>query len=72
MGRAVLPGRALWAIEVKRSAAPKLERGFTLACADVSPTHRFVVYGGRERYKMNPDTEAMSLRDLAADLRAMR
>ena len=38
-----LPGGELWAIEVKRSSAPKLERGFHHACADLAPTKRFVI-----------------------------
>jgi predicted AAA+ superfamily ATPase len=66
-----LPGRQLWAIEIKRSSAPKVERGFHHACADIDPTHRFVVYGGSERYPMNPETQAVSLHALAADLLAM-
>ncbi len=64
-----LPGREVWAIEIKRSAAPKLERGFHHACADVNPTRRFVVYGGSERYRMNPETVAISLHDLASDVK---
>jgi predicted AAA+ superfamily ATPase len=67
-----LPGRQLWAIDIKRSSAPKLERGFHHACADIGPTHRFVVYGGSERYPMTSETEAVSLRALATDLLAMR
>jgi hypothetical protein len=41
-----LPGRAVWAIKVKRSSAPKLEKGFHLARADVQPARCWVVYGG--------------------------
>jgi predicted AAA+ superfamily ATPase len=41
-----LPGGALWAVEIKRSSAPKVERGFTEACMDLRPARRFVVYGG--------------------------
>ncbi len=32
-----LPGRKPWAIEIKRSLAPKVERGFYLACEDLNP-----------------------------------
>ena len=41
-----LPNRDLWAIEVKRSSAPKIERGFHSACADLKPHKRFFVYAG--------------------------
>ncbi len=41
------PGeRKPWAIEIKRGLAPKLGRGFHLACDTVKPLHRRVVYGG--------------------------
>jgi hypothetical protein len=42
-----LPGGKLWAIEIKRSSAPKVERGFHSACADLEPNRRFVVYSGQ-------------------------
>lgn len=63
------PDGALWAIEVKRSLAPKPKRGFHAACADLKPARRFVVYPGAERYRLAPDVEAISLAELAAELR---
>jgi uncharacterized protein len=39
-----LPGGQLWAVEIKRSSAPRVERGFHAACADLKPNKRFVVY----------------------------
>ena len=57
-----------WAIEVKRSLAPKLERGFHLACADVEPTRRIVVHPGRERFPLAGGIEAMPLDALLAEL----
>ncbi len=65
-----LPGNRLWAIEIKRSSAPKLERGFHLACADLNPARRLVVYNGTERFALNANTEAISLPQLAEDLMA--
>ena len=61
----VRPDGALWAIEIKRSLSPKLERGFHAACADLRPARKFVVYPGTERYRMAADIEAISLIDLA-------
>lgn len=66
-----LPGRRKpWAIEVKRGLAPKLERGFHLACEDVRPERRVVVYGGAERFPLAEDVEARSLVDLCEELSA--
>ncbi len=63
------PGGKQWAVEIKRSLAPKLERGFHAACADLAPARKFVVYPGTERYRLAADIEAISLADLAALLR---
>ena len=64
-----LPGRAQpWAIEIKRSLAPKLERGFHHACETVLPERKFVVYGGRERYPFAPDIEAITLTALCNEV----
>ncbi len=64
-----LPRGALWAIEIKRSSSPKAERGFHLACADLRPAQRFVVYPGTERFPLSPDTEVIGLAALAEALR---
>jgi predicted AAA+ superfamily ATPase len=63
------PDETLWAIEIKRSLTPKLERGYHAACADLSPARRFVVYPGAERYRMAADIEAISVNALAEELR---
>lgn len=57
-----------WAIEVKRSLAPKLERGMRSALADIEPERSFVVYPGSERYPLGVDTEAIGLDKLCAEL----
>jgi len=64
-----LPDGKLWAIEIKRSSAPKPERGFHRACADLAPAKRFVVYPGSERFPVEGETEAVSLPELAHQLR---
>lgn len=67
------PDGRLWAIEVKRSLAPRPERGFHSACADLSPERRFIVYPGAETYPLAAGIEAIPLpalaRQLAADAR---
>ncbi len=55
----------LWAIEVKRSLVPKVERGFHFACEDIKPDRRFVVYSGSEHYPLSTGIEAIDLRSLA-------
>jgi predicted AAA+ superfamily ATPase len=60
--------RRLWAVEVKRSLNPQPAKGFHLACEDVKATHRFIVYPGSERYRLNPFTEAVPLSALLREL----
>ena len=60
----------LWAIEIKRSLAPKIERGFFSACDDLQPQRKFVVYAGTERYPLAADIEAISLVELAREVAA--
>ena len=44
------PDNSLWAVEIKRSLNPKVERGFHAACEDLAPARKFLVYPGQERY----------------------
>jgi predicted AAA+ superfamily ATPase len=64
----VWPDDTLWAIEIKRSLSPKVERGFYSACADLMPVKKFIVYPGVERYRIASDIEAISLADLAKQI----
>lgn len=61
-----LPGDDLWAIEIKRGLAPKLDRGFHNAREDLAPHRSYVVYPGAQRYPITKDVEAVSLREIAA------
>ena len=63
-----LPGGSTWAIEVKRTVAPKLAKGSRSALEDIRPDKCFVVYAGDERYPMADGVEAISLAELAAEL----
>jgi predicted AAA+ superfamily ATPase len=66
------PGhRKPWAIEIKRGLAPKIERGFHLACQAARPERRLVVYGGSERFPLAEEVEAVSLIDLCEELSAL-
>ncbi|WP_255373611.1 ATP-binding protein [Chitinophaga sp. CF118] len=56
------PNNQVWAVEIKRSAAPTLGKGFHTASEDIKATHKFVVYSGTERFPMSGgDTEAIGL-----------
>lgn len=62
------PDGTLWAVEIKRSLTPKVERGFHAACSDLSPARKFVVYPGTERFRIAADIEVISLADMALEL----
>lgn len=59
-------GGKRWAIEVKLSLSPKPEKGFHLACADLEPERRFIVYPGKERYPVGDGVDAIGLAELTA------
>lgn len=63
-----LTSREKWAIEIKRSSAPALSRGFHTACEDVQATKRFVVYAGEDTFPLSQKTRAISLTDLMKEL----
>ncbi|TWI25244.1 ATP-binding protein [Mesorhizobium tianshanense] len=63
-----IPKHGRWAIEIKRGLAPRIEKGFHLACEDAAPTRKYVVYAGQDRYPLNSDTEATGLSALVLEL----
>jgi predicted AAA+ superfamily ATPase len=58
------PGGERWAVEVKRSLAPTVERGLHVAAADLEPARVLVAYPGSERYPLGPSIEAIGLADM--------
>ncbi len=68
----VLPNRQLWAIEIKRSSAPKVGKGFHMACADLKPDLQSVVYSGTERFSLGHKVEAIGLVALATELQSVK
>ena len=64
------PDGSLWAIEVKRSMAPKAGRGFYAACEDLTPTRRFVVYPGDDRWPLADGVEVIGLDALCREVGA--
>lgn len=61
-----------WAIEIKRSSAPSISKGFHLGALDIAATQKYVVYSGDEAYPMGQDTTTVSLRQLVERLRVHR
>lgn len=61
-----MPGGNLWAVEVKRGLAPKLEKGFHHAREDLKPERCFVVYSGTERYPKANGIEVIGLPELTS------
>lgn len=56
-----LSGGGLWAIEIKRSLAPKLERGFYAPCEDLKLQRKIAIYPGAEAFPLKEGVEAMPL-----------
>ena len=67
-----MPGGALWAIEIKRGLAPRLEKGFHHARADLAPLRSFLVYSRRERYPRTDGAQLIGLREMAQELTQAR
>ncbi|WP_152267793.1 ATP-binding protein [Agriterribacter humi] len=61
-----------YAIEIKRSMAPALSKGFHLGCDDIEATHRYIVYPGKERFPVTKEVIAIPLIDMMKELRKMR
>ena len=57
-----------WAIEIKRSAAPSLSKGFHTACDDIKAAKKYVVYSGQDAFSIGQDVKAISLSGLMEEL----
>jgi hypothetical protein len=66
------PGEELWAIEVKRTMTPKIERSFHSACADLNAEKRSYVYPGTERFPLDDKTNAIGVVELAKTLQSVQ
>ena len=56
------------AIEVKRSSAPKIDKGFAIACDELGLKNRFVVYPGSEQFGLPHGATAISLKEMVSRL----
>lgn len=66
-----LPGRAPWAVEIKRGPSPRPERGFHHACEDVRPERRYVVCSTSEPFPLGGGVEATGLAELMKELASL-
>jgi uncharacterized protein len=63
-----LPKRQRWAIEIKRSSAPSISKGFHIAAADLKASSKFVVHAGAESYPLGSQIQAVTLLELQRSL----
>jgi predicted AAA+ superfamily ATPase len=61
-------GTTKWAIEIKRSSSPTVNKGFHIACHDLNPERRYVVYAGTDRFSLGNGVTAISLSDLMREV----
>lgn len=65
------PGlQSLWALDIKRSVAASVRRGFFTARDDVSATKSFLVHPGNERFMLKHGVEAIGLFELCEQISA--
>jgi predicted AAA+ superfamily ATPase len=67
-----LPGGPVWAVEIKRSSAPTVSRGYHIACDDVGATRRVVVSSSDARFPMAGGIEHVPLLELMHELLRLR
>jgi len=61
-------GRVDLAIEIKRTTAPEVSKGFRLGCAVLRPREAYVVHGGADEWPMQGGVTAISLSGLVQRL----
>lgn len=66
-----LPGGEIWAIEIKRTTAPKLSRGFHIAAADTGATRKLLIFAGAREVPAGEETRALPLSAAIALLRGL-
>ena len=64
------PSHELWAIEIKRSSAPVLSKGFFYACDDINATRRLMIYSGSDSFSTKGGVEVVPLGIFLKDLKS--
>lgn len=66
-----LPGGEIWAIEIKRTTAPKVSRGFHLAAGDIGADRKLLVYAAGRDVPADDGLRAVPLAAAVGQLRAL-
>lgn len=61
-------GRIEIAVEIKRTTAPVVSKGFRIGCEDVNPRKAYLVHGGSESWPLGSGVTAVSVSALAKQL----
>ena len=61
-----LPGDRIWAIEIKRTTAPKVSRGFHMGADDIEADRKLLVYAGERDVPAGDDLRAVPLASATA------
>ena len=67
-----LSAQERYAIEIKRSLAPTVSKGFHLGCEDIQATKRFIVYPGKERFPSSNGVQVLPLIEMMGEVRRTR
>ena len=55
------PNKDIWAIEIKRSQAPKFTKGYRIASEEIGSKRNFIIYPGKDKYRIEKNTEVIGL-----------
>lgn len=55
------PSGEIWAIEIKRSHAPKIKASYYHAADDIGAHRKFVIYSGRDQFPISNETEVIGI-----------
>jgi uncharacterized protein len=66
-----LPGDEIWTIEIKRTTAPKVSRGFRVAVDDIKADRKMLVYAGERDVPAGEGLRAVSLDAAVGQLRKL-
>lgn len=66
-----LPGGDIWAVEIKRTTAPKVSRGFHTGAEDVKANRKLLIYAGERDVPVAEDIRAIPLEQGIRLLRAV-
>ena len=54
--------------EIKRSSSPSITKGFHIACDDIKPQKKYVVFFGKDRFSLGEGITAIPLFDLMLEI----